>query len=167
MSNFYIHVNIRDADIQAAWQASTKSLSFADELYVSVDGRPYPNSSWEDFVIPVITWWVDDMRILLREKKVVCEFMDDAYKIDLRIDNDSENLLFSFYHSGSGERFLIDVPIKIELYIQEVLKVAKGIMEQISRASPQSDYVDCSDYKKLSNHIQGLEEDWSDYRLDN
>ena len=59
-------------------------------LHVVVKDQPFPHPDWDDFVLPILTGWLQSIRSLLTgDKKVVLlRFMDGPYSIRLKIKDD-------------------------------------------------------------------------------
>lgn len=69
----------------------SRAGALTGRLHVKIDGRPFPDDSWNDFVIVVLGWW--------------CETMAS----------------FSGSHAGSARMRFMDGPFAIELQRTEVL----------------------------------------------
>lgn len=60
--------------------------SVAARIWIELDGVSFPEASWYDFPVPILTWWIDELSKLLRGEngQAVLQFMDGPYEVRLR-----------------------------------------------------------------------------------
>lgn len=152
MSNFKIITSVRINDLLEGLNFS--KLNVTGKLFIRLNGTFLPTEGWEDFVIIVITWWLDGIVTLIDKKRVVLDFMDDDYKIELSLKNGI--LIFTFYHDGLSEFYIRDEQLSFKAFSKELISNAKRLISTISNFDV-SLLNKCNDFSELKNNLKKAE----------
>ncbi|MGI0011045.1 MAG: hypothetical protein ACREAE_06575 [Nitrosopumilaceae archaeon] len=158
--HFQIVASIKDSDIQERLGKSHPSLNIVGPFRIKIDSIFLPDPQWEDFVIIVISWWLNDLVTLLKETKVTCDFMDDNYKIDLVLNGNV--LLLSAHFESSDEYDVKNVSVPLKMYVNELFDIAAKIEKQVLSVAPNAALI-CSDFQYFWENKKKSEKAWRDY----
>lgn len=57
------------------------------EIWLDLDGEPFPDAHWDDFIVTLLGWWTNDIRALVADDAAVVtlEFMEGPYGLMLEV----------------------------------------------------------------------------------
>ncbi|MFI6503920.1 hypothetical protein [Nonomuraea typhae] len=60
-------------------------------IWLDLDGSPFPEEGWFDFPIPLLTWWLTEVRDLLNGEQDECwlTFMDGPFEARIAREGDA------------------------------------------------------------------------------
>jgi len=72
-----------DVRVSPAWLTGRNSVT--GEIWMEVDGVPFPEERWSDFPVVILSWWLGNVAELDAEvaESVCLEFMDGPYSVVL------------------------------------------------------------------------------------
>ena len=89
---------------------NTDSIEFHDDglatgiIYLSVGEKSFPESSWNDFVVPVLWWWLQAAGDLIDSASTQSlRFMDGPFEATCQSAKNSDMLQVSFRRNGKEE----------------------------------------------------------------
>lgn len=72
-------------DVEKLLQSQGKSQTVTGEIFCVAGGVSFPEAGWNDFVIIILTWWLEASTRLGRgHSQEVWRFMDGPWQVDLQ-----------------------------------------------------------------------------------
>jgi hypothetical protein len=77
-------------------------------IYFTVDGSNFPSEDWDDFIAPIVAWWVNAVCLCLQGEcdHGLLDFMDGPCQISLRLRSGSFELDFADRRVGKESNCL-------------------------------------------------------------
>lgn len=164
MTQFKIIASINEQDAKKRLKEPHPTLSVVGPLHIKIGEKTLPNLDWDDFVFIVITWWLKDLAILLKEGKVICDFMDDDYKMELILVPNSNMLQLNFFHEGLDKYYVKNENVPLDAYVKELFNVALKLEKQVAKVDPNV-AIYCNDFKDFQENMKKAEKAWHEYTM--
>lgn len=130
------------------------SGAITGRLSVTIDGLDYPEKEWSDFIVIVLSWWIDEILSILKQESdnAICEFMDGSYEFAIdRIDQ--RDWKISFVEKIKSGKRQANITINSSMVTDSLLKTSRRVL-QACKANHWTDSV----IKNFENKIQHLGE---------
>lgn len=111
-------------------------------IYWDVEGAQFPEAGWNDFVVVILGWWLQDVIALLRgeTKDVALDFMDGPFSVLLRVDN--EHVAVHFVDRSRERQPSSGFQLDRNEIRQMVLHAAEGIYRHLRLQGIVSDEIE-------------------------
>lgn len=108
-------------------RASRPALGF---INISIDGVAFPSHDWSDFVVVVLSWWLEATRSLLtgESNREIVNFMDGPYAVE--IEKKLNDVLLFTALAGSGRRIVLAVGEEAAMpFAQSLIAQSKAALD--------------------------------------
>jgi hypothetical protein len=107
------------------FDASTGSLT--GEIWFDVDGQAFPAEHWNDFVVVILGWWLEESALLLSHAgQRSLRFMDGPWRLEIDAANaDAWHLGFVDGHGGKST-IVHEATVSGKELVKEVLRAASA-----------------------------------------
>ena len=109
----------------------TRSGSVTGLIFLKVDDIAFPDSSWDDFPVTILAWWLRDTLSVFQKQasSVQCSFMDGPYAFGLRTVQ-GKCYLDLIARSSSDESVLSTHHIDPKQLLDSQLSAAKSVLAE-------------------------------------
>lgn len=147
---FKIHFEINENELKELAISNSVTLNAEGKLYLEVNGKYYPNTSWMDYPFILTMMWIEDSITLLNEGTSELTFMEGPFSIYLNKLN-NKKLRITFYNRSkpSGNR---NFEIKLKDYLKELLSVSKKLIKLADKYEIKKN-IDLAQFKLLSKKL--------------
>jgi hypothetical protein len=121
-------------------------------VWLSVGGRDFPASKWNDFVVVVLGWWAKAMHELVqgRVNHVEVHFMDGPYLVELNNRSPSEWDL-RLVETGGLNKLRAQTSIAPGPLVESVMAASEAVLRECRKMSLWS-----VDTDALAEHLSAL-----------
>ena len=119
-------------------------------FYIQIKGTFFPNKTWDDFVVPILTDWLKQMTSLeVTGKKVIeLNFMEGSYFIRVIPQGNGEVKVLLVSVKRSVEKVVQEILVKLTYLRDMIYQAAKKLADGVSLAGIQGE-----DYNHLKNAV--------------
>lgn len=127
-------------------------------IYFKHDEFSFPRNAWYDFALVILSWWVDAVNQLVKNKRKEIEFlfMEGPLRMDIRF-LPPENLEIKYIsrHRGGETIERLDI-IPIRDFLEEIIKTSEKVIEICNNLNFFSrDRINLEQHLKKLKSIQG------------
>jgi len=110
--------------------------SITGVVSVRVDNTSFPDTSWSDFPVVILSWWLEPVSRILQGKTRVwnCRFMDGPISVRLEQQHDDTWTFLGL----RGELVEFTVKVSCRAFIHSLLDASRRILEECKRRGWQS-----------------------------
>ena len=119
------------------------------DIWIEVNGLPFPGENWSDFAVIILGWWLEYARLLhlKQENSCIFSFMDGPYEFEIEL-SDNENWLVTLVERNfRSSKFCFPA----RLFIQTLLDKGNEVLRECERHGWSS-----SDVDTLAKHYISL-----------
>lgn len=157
MNKFEIVCAFNPADVEEQLREISPTLAVRGTLFIRLYGKSLPVKEWNDFVIIVITWWLNDLKILLETGRAVLDFMDDNYKMAIQLEK--SNVIISFFHEGRNEFYVRKMKLSVQTFANGLFEAAYQLENCLAPVSKEL-LRNCNDYVEFKTALATSEKVW-------
>lgn len=131
----------------------TKSGNVIGAIHINADGFAFPDNSWDDFVVRILGWWLEEVSKLCFEtdENCSCYFMDGPFRYDIEARN---NALWQirFIDDRGSETCVLENVFEPRIIVSAILSAAGKVVQTCHERGWASDDLDtlAAHYSKLS-----------------
>lgn len=125
-----------------------KSGNITGIINVSVNGFFFPEVNWNDFVIIVLSWWLEGANRILTHASTeeTFKFMDGP--LEFKVRRKKNDLEIRFFHKNSLQN---NISVNCKLFLDEIVQSAQKIIDKCKYENWESKEI--SDLKGLLSSI--------------
>lgn len=128
-------------------EMSQTSGNIVGEIYLNVDGKVFPDKGWSDFIVIILTWWIEAISKVNTKRKFdsfKLTFMDGPIFIKGYVHSDGNTELEFTRERMSKNEIIFTTVCNISQLKISTIKAAKCVIEQVDKNG-----WDNADIKKL------------------
>lgn len=148
-----IHFEINKDELQELASQNAVTLNAQGKIYLRVDGKCFPNSSWLDYPFILILMWMEDSIILLNKGKSELTFMEGPFSILLKRMN-KEKLKVAFYDRSKGISEINNFEVSLKDFINELLSVSQKLISLAHKYDVNNKNNDFTRFKIIQKKLQ-------------
>lgn len=73
-------------DTSTLEQRGNRGRSITGHVYFAFNGFSFPSSDWNDFVVVIVSWWLDALQTIRENQEATLRFMDGPYSLVLSVE---------------------------------------------------------------------------------
>lgn len=128
-------------------EMSKTSGNIVGEIYFNIDGKVFPDRNWSDFVVIILTWWIEAVSKVNTKNELdsfKLTFMDGPIFIKGYVHNGCDTELEFTREGMSKNKIIFTTVCDINKLKISIIKAAKHTIEQVDKNGWDND-----DIKKL------------------
>jgi hypothetical protein len=121
-------------------------------LYFVIDGRSFPDESWNDFVVVILSWWCLALLRLVSRPSVAeqLRFMDGPFAVQVELSDDGRAVALRFLRQ---DRLVSSGVMPRDELLKQVVSAGCQVLEFCERAGAIGD-----DVEQLRKGVAALSE---------
>ena len=138
-------------DANAIRQRYRPPFALVCPFYVSIGDKVFPDVSWDDFVVPVLANWLEQVTIIrkMKDAEIKLRFMEGSHYIRVSLGSDEYSEI-SFVKVIGGKEIAIDkLVMKFDDLARAIYKTARLLSDAIITAG-----IEDKDHKELKKCIE-------------
>jgi hypothetical protein len=130
-----IQVVVRPETFELSSQGSVIGV-----IFVRADGRSFPDDSWSDFPLVILSWWIEHLTSDTSERAAALRFMEGPYYLEICRGDSGKLATLSLIDEGVANP--AQFPIRLADFCAEVSRAAETAATECGRrhwATPDLD----------------------------
>jgi len=155
-----IELIIAPSSFRLSGDGRNSSHQVFSEIYFQLDGKFFPEKSWDDFVVVILNWWIGNILSIVNQKdgEVRCDFMDGPFFFKVSMFGVYFSICFVDNRSDNNKVVFQD---KIHaLDFMRILRKAANLVLRLA-AEIKISHHDLTELKKNHKRIQCAINDYS------